>query len=63
MCSFERFRIAKELDKKPEEKQVNSLGYTMGDKADDIITLFGLIQEEMKSYATVKSKFKNHFIA
>lgn len=60
---FERFRIATELDKKPEEKQVNSLIYTMGDEADDIITSFGLSQEEMKSYETVKSKFENHFIA
>lgn len=60
---FERFRIATELDKKPEEKQVNSLIYTMGDEADDIITSVGLSQEEMKSYENVKSKFENHFIA
>ena len=39
---FERFRIATELDKKEEAKQVNALIYTMGDEADDIITSFGL---------------------
>ena len=33
---FERFRIATELDKKEEEKQVNAIIYTMGDEADDI---------------------------
>ncbi|CAB4025773.1 Transposon Ty3-G Gag-Pol poly, partial [Paramuricea clavata] len=35
---FERFRIATELDKKEEAKQVNALIYTMGDEADDIIS-------------------------
>jgi hypothetical protein len=33
---FERFRIATELDKKEEAKQVNALIYSMGDEADDI---------------------------
>ena len=42
-----------QLDKKTEGKQVNSFIYTMGDKADDIITLFALSKEELK----------NHFIA
>lgn len=60
---FERFRIATELDKKEEAKQVNALIYTMGDEADDIITSFGLSEPEMKSYETVRNKFENHFIA
>ncbi len=34
---FERFRMATELDKKDQEKQVNALIYTMGDEADDIL--------------------------
>ena len=61
---FERFRIATELDKKEEEKQlVNALIYTMGDEADDIITSFDLNEVDMKSYETVKNKFETHFIA
>ena len=61
---FERFRIATELDKKEEEKQlVNALIYTMGDEADDIITSFDLNEVDMKSYETVKNKFESHFIA
>ena len=60
---FERFRIATELDKKEEAKQVNALIYTMGDEADDIITSFGLSEQEMKSYETVRNRFENHFIA
>ncbi|CAB3990219.1 Hypothetical predicted protein [Paramuricea clavata] len=60
---FERFRIAPELDKKEEAKQVNALIYTMGDEADDIITSFGLSEQEIKSYETVRDKFENHYIA
>lgn len=39
---FERFRVAAGLDGKDEEYQVNSLVYTMGDKADDILSTLGL---------------------
>ena len=60
---FERFRIATELDKKVEAKQVNALIYTLGDVADDIITSFGLSELEMKGYETVRNKFENHFVA
>ena len=63
MRRFEPFRIATELDKKEEAKQVNALIYTMGDEADEIITSFGLSEQEMKSYETVRDKFENHFIA
>ncbi len=60
---FERFRMATELDKKDEEKQVNALIYTMGDEADDILLSFNLSAEDLKRYETVKNKFENHFIA
>ena len=60
---FERFRVATELDKKDEEKQVNALIYTMGDEADDILLSFNLTPDEMKQYNVVKNKFENHFIA
>ena len=35
----------------------------MCDEADDIITSFGLSEQEMKSYETVRNRFENHFIA
>ena len=34
----------------------------MGDAADDILKSFHLTEEELKTYATVKEKFDNHFI-
>jgi len=34
----------------------------MGDKADNILKSFGLSQDDLKNYATVKRKFDDHFI-
>ena len=60
---LEWFRVATELEKKDEEKQVNALIYTMGDKADDILLFFNLTADEMNQYDVVKNKFEKHFIA
>ena len=57
---FERFRMATELDKKDEGKQVNTLIYTMGDEADDILLSFNLSPEDLQRYDVVKNRFENH---
>ena len=59
---FERFRQASGLVDKSEESQVNTLIYTMGDEADDILSSFHLTEEEMGKYSAVKKAFENHFI-
>lgn len=59
---FERFRQASDLASKTEEKQVNSLIYTMGDEADDVLSSFGLSDDEKKVYETVKGKFEAYFV-
>ena len=59
---FERFRQALGLVHKAEEKQVNALIYTMGDAADDILSLFGLTEDNKKVYETVKEKFDSYFV-
>ena len=59
---FERFRQASGLSSKGEESQVNTLIYTMGDKADDILSSFGLSEENQKKYSVVREKFENHFV-
>ena len=41
---------------------MNMLIYTMGDQADDILTSFGLSEDDRKTYKTVKDKFENHFV-
>ena len=59
---FERFRQASGLHSKGEESQVNTLIYTMGDKADDILSSFGLSEDDQKKFSVVKDKFENHFV-
>ena len=58
---FERFRQASGLKEKGEEAQVNTLIYSMGDEADDILRSFGLT-ENSKKYDVVLAKFESHFI-
>ena len=59
---FEWFRQASGLDAKAEERQVNTLIYTMGDQADDILCSFKLEGADLKKYDTVKAKFESHFV-
>ena len=58
---FERFRQASDLANKSEEVQISTLVYSLGDKAEDILTLFNLEAEELKKYDTVKGKFESYF--
>ena len=59
---FERFRKASGLAEKEEEAQVNTLVYSMGDEADDILRSFRLSEEDDKKYSVVKAKFDGHFV-
>ena len=59
---FERFRCASGLDKKSQEIQVNTLVYSMGDEADDILTSFHLSSEDKAKYDVVKEKFEGYFV-
>ena len=59
---FERFRKASGLTDKDEEAQVNTLIYTMGDDADDILRSFRLSEADSKNYDSVVSAFDSHFV-
>ena len=48
---FDRFRETSELATKSEERQINTLIYSMGDKADDILASFALSADERKQYS------------
>ena len=41
---------------------MNTLIYSMGDGADDIMRSFGLSVEDAKNYITVLAKFEAHFV-
>ena len=59
---FKRFCMASGLNDKAEANQVNTLIYTMGDSADDILSFIGLSEEEKGKYDIVKSKITAHFV-
>ena len=59
---FDRFREASKLATKSQERQVNTLIYSMGDKADDILASFALSADERKQYTTIKEKFDRYFV-
>ena len=54
---FECFCKASRLDTKGHKSQVNMLIYTMGDKADDILSSFEPSEDNQKKYSVVKDKF------
>lgn len=59
---FERFRMASGLIDKPDEYQVNSLLYTLGDTADDILSVLPLSEDDKKKYDKVKAAFEAHCV-
>ncbi len=50
------------MSEKSQEVQVNTLIYSMGDDADDILRSLGLTNAQMKEYDTVKGKFETNFV-
>ena len=59
---FDRFRIASNLSSKSGENQVNTLIYTMGSDAEEILKSFDLSEEDQKDYAKVLERFESHFV-
>lgn len=54
--------MASGLKEKDGAYQVNSLIYTMGDKADDILSSLQLTDEKEKDFEEVKKAFDEHFV-
>ena len=59
---FERYRTLSELNEKDEVTQINTLIYTMGDQAEDILNSFKLNATQLKEYKTIKEKFDSYFV-
>ena len=55
---FESFRLASGLSEKPEEYQINSLFYAIGDGADNILGILTLSESERKKYECVVEVFR-----
>ena len=58
---FEQFRVASGLSTADAEQQVNTLLYSMGEEADDVLSSTNVTAEERKVYATVMEKFEGFF--
>ena len=57
-----RFRQVSGLSIKAETDQVNTLVYSMGDEADDILQSLSLNDEDSATFNGVKAKFDAYFI-
>jgi hypothetical protein len=58
---FERYRVASGLNVNNEAFQVNTLIYSMGDEAQDILHASTLTEEENLNYSAVNDCFETHF--
>ena len=54
---FDQFKIASGLENEPEEKQVSTLIYCMGEQAEVILVSTNIMEEEKKVYVTLCQKF------
>lgn len=59
---FDRFRLASNLNATPEENQVNTLVYCMGDEAEDVLKGLTLTADARKKYSDVKAGFDAFFV-
>ncbi len=59
---FERYRIATKLNKETAEIQINTLVYTMGEDADNILDTLPLTEENRMDYDRVMTAFHDHFV-
>ena len=53
---FEQFRLASELSKESEERQVCTLLYTMGEDSEDVLSSTNISEDDRKKYAEVMAK-------
>ena len=58
---FEQYRVAAGLLKEPEERQVSTLLYCLGEEAEDILMSTNISEDQRKQYVAVLSKFDGFF--
>ena len=54
---FEQYRVASELAKEDNERQVIALLYCLGEEADDVLTSTNISSDSRKAFADVLKKF------
>ena len=58
---FEQFRIASGLSEESEKRQVNTLLYCLGEEGEDLLRSTNIIEDERKSYSSVRAKLNGFF--
>ena len=59
---FEQCRTASGLSKKPDDQQICTWFYCLGEEAEDVLTSTNIMAEERKVYSGVLKGLDNHFI-
>ena len=58
---FKQYRVAAGLSKEPEERQVSTLLYCLGEEAEDILVSTNISEDQRKQYEAVLLKFDGFF--
>ena len=58
---FEQYRLASGLSKEPEERQINTLLYCLGEEGEDILTSTNISEDDRKKYDCVLASFDGFF--
>lgn len=59
---FERYRSVSNLEQMPGKKQVAMLIYSMGEKAEDILTSLAIPEDKVNDFNYVLKAFEDYFI-
>ena len=49
---FEQFRVASNLSRDPEDRQISTLLYCLGEEAENVLTSTGISEDDRKKYMT-----------
>ena len=58
---FEQFRVASGLSDESDTRQVCTLLYCLGNKAEDVLRSTNISEEDQKKYKEVRAKFDTFF--
>ena len=58
---FEQFRVASNLSRDPEDRQISTLLYCLGEEAENVLTSTGISEDDRKKYDSVLLQFDKFF--
>ena len=58
---FEQFQVASNLSRDPEDRQISTLLYCLGEEAENVLTSTGISEDDRKKYDSVLLQFDKFF--